>query len=166
MVLVGGSARLLQARLLLEQGHHDQAVSTAHPVLNEWNKAATPGYALLNGTAIIAVLKVIAERNDTGAIRMLQLFSDGPYTVEGLNSSPANKMVLKGLLEPLTDRECDVLELIIAGRTNRQISAELYISNETVKSHAARIFRKLDVHSRTQAIARARELGMSPPKGG
>jgi len=166
MASVGGSARLLQARLLLEQGHHDQAVSTAHPVLNEWNKAATPGYALLNGTAIIAVLKVIAERNDTGAIRMLQLFSDGPYTVEGLNSSPANKMVLKGLLEPLTDRECDVLELIIAGRTNRQISAELYISNETVKSHAARIFRKLDVHSRTQAIARARELGMSPPKGG
>ena len=75
-------------------------------------------------------------------------------------------MVLKGLLEPLTHRECDVLELIIAGRTNRQISAELHISNETVKSHAARIFRKLDVHSRTQAIARARELGMSPPTGG
>jgi ATP/maltotriose-dependent transcriptional regulator MalT len=166
MASVGGSARLLQARLLLEQGDHDQAVKTAHPVLNKWNKAATPGYALLDGTAIIGVLNLMVEHNDTGAIPMLQLFSEGLNTVEGLSSSPANRMVLKGLLEPLTHREYEVLELIIAGRTNRQISAELHISNETVKSHAARIFRKLEVHSRTQAIARVRELGLSPPKGG
>lgn len=66
-----------------------------------------------------------------------------------------------GLLLPesLTPRECDVLALLVAGRTNLEISRELHISKETVKSHVAHIFRKLEVRPRTQAVIRARELG-------
>lgn len=61
--------------------------------------------------------------------------------------------------DPLTPRESDVLRLIVAGRTNRQIGEELYITEETVKTHVVRILRKLDVTSRTQAAVRGRELG-------
>jgi LuxR family maltose regulon positive regulatory protein len=64
----------------------------------------------------------------------------------------------KPLPEPLTSREQDVLELIAAGLTNAEIGVRLFISEETVRKHAGNIYGKLDVHSRTEAVARAREL--------
>jgi LuxR family transcriptional regulator, maltose regulon positive regulatory protein len=50
-----------------------------------------------------------------------------------------------GLAEPLTPREVDVLRLITAGATHRQIAEQLFISEETVKTHVVRVLRKLDV---------------------
>ncbi len=64
------------------------------------------------------------------------------------------------LPEPLTRREEDVLELMAAGLTNREIAEQLIISPETVKKHAASIYGKLGVHSRTEAAARARDLDL------
>jgi len=64
------------------------------------------------------------------------------------------------LIEPLTRRELEVMQLIAAGATNAQIGQELYIAVGTVKNHVKNIYSKLDVHSRTQAIARSRELGL------
>lgn len=52
-----------------------------------------------------------------------------------------------------------MLRLLVAGRSNPQTGAELYMTAETVKSHVAQILRKLDVTSRTQAAIRGRELG-------
>jgi len=60
----------------------------------------------------------------------------------------------------LTGRELEVLRLVAAGKTNRDISKELYVSEATVKSHLVHIFAKLDVDSRTAAVARARESGV------
>jgi LuxR family maltose regulon positive regulatory protein len=62
------------------------------------------------------------------------------------------------LCEPLSERELEVLQLIAAGKTNRRISSELFVSVGTVKTHINNVYRKLDAHSRTQAVARAREL--------
>ncbi len=62
----------------------------------------------------------------------------------------------------LSDRETEVLQLIAAGLTNREIAERLYLSLYTVKAHARSIYDKLDAHSRTQAVARARELGILP----
>jgi LuxR family maltose regulon positive regulatory protein len=64
------------------------------------------------------------------------------------------------LPEPLTTREQEVLQLIGAGLTNREIAATLVISPETVKKHTASIYGKLGVRSRREAVARARKLAL------
>ena len=65
-----------------------------------------------------------------------------------------------GLPEPLSERELEVLQLIAVGKTNRRIATELFVSVGTVKTHINNLYRKLDAHSRTQALARARELNL------
>ncbi len=64
--------------------------------------------------------------------------------------------------EILSNREIEVLQHIAAGLTNREIATRLYLSLYTVKAHARSIYDKLDAHSRTQAAARARALGIMP----
>lgn len=65
-----------------------------------------------------------------------------------------------GLLEPLTKRELEILGLLAEGRSNKEIGRELYRALDTIKGHNRNIFGKLQVRNRTQAVARARELGL------
>jgi LuxR family maltose regulon positive regulatory protein len=65
-----------------------------------------------------------------------------------------------GLIEPLTEQELKVLRLLAAGRSNASMAAELFVAQSTVKTHLIHLYRKLDAHSRTQAVARARALGL------
>ena len=64
------------------------------------------------------------------------------------------------LIEPLSAREREVLGLIAQGLSNEAIARTLVVSIATVKKHATGIFGKLGVSSRTEAVVRARELGM------
>jgi LuxR family maltose regulon positive regulatory protein len=64
------------------------------------------------------------------------------------------------LVEPLSGRELEILKLITQGLSNREIGARLFLALDTVKGHNRRIFDKLQVQSRTEAIARAREVGL------
>ena len=64
------------------------------------------------------------------------------------------------LVEPLTERELEVLRLVAGGASNRDIAAQLILSVGTVKKHTNNIFGKLGVQSRTQAIAKARAFGL------
>ena len=66
-----------------------------------------------------------------------------------------------GLVEPLSDREIEILRLIAAGMTNQEIAAQLVVSISTIKTHINRTYRKLDVHSRTQALVKISELGIA-----
>ncbi len=62
--------------------------------------------------------------------------------------------------EPLTAREIEVLRLVAEGRSNREIADHLFLALDTIKGHNRRIFARLGVQRRTEAIARARELGL------
>jgi LuxR family maltose regulon positive regulatory protein len=67
-----------------------------------------------------------------------------------------------GLLEPLSERELDVLRLIAEGLTNSEIATRLVLSIHTIKTHTRNIYGKLDAHNRTEAVAKARALGVLP----
>ena len=73
-----------------------------------------------------------------------------------LPSAPAAQL----LIEPLTDRELEVLQLIAQGLTNREIGERLFLALSTVKGHNRNIYGKLGVRRRTEAVARAQELGL------
>ncbi|MEU2792827.1 response regulator transcription factor [Streptomyces sp. NPDC007100] len=60
----------------------------------------------------------------------------------------------------LSPREIDILRLVAQGRTNREIAAQLYLSEGTVKNHVSRILGRLALRDRTQAALRARDLGL------
>jgi DNA-binding NarL/FixJ family response regulator len=60
----------------------------------------------------------------------------------------------------ISERELEVLELLAAGRSNKEIAGRLNVSPNTVKTHLAKLYEKLEVKRRTEAILRARELGM------
>jgi LuxR family maltose regulon positive regulatory protein len=77
-------------------------------------------------------------------------------------TAPARRQVMvnQSLVEPLSGREIEVLQLIAAGLSNREIAERLVIAPGTVKRHSNNIYGKLGVRSRTQAVARARELGL------
>ena len=64
------------------------------------------------------------------------------------------------IVEPLSQREQEVLQLIALGFSNAQVASQLVVSPGTVKAHTASIYRKLDVANRTEAVARARQLGI------
>jgi LuxR family maltose regulon positive regulatory protein len=66
------------------------------------------------------------------------------------------------LVDPLSERELEVLRLIALGKTNQEIAQQLIVARGTVKAHASHIYRKLDVANRTEAVTRARQLGILP----
>ncbi len=77
-------------------------------------------------------------------------------------ASPTTARLEDGLPISLSAREMEVLALIAEGKSNQEISAELYLALNTVKRHAYNIFAKLEVKKRTQAVSRARQLGLIP----
>jgi len=70
--------------------------------------------------------------------------------------------IAQPLIEPLSERELEILQLIAGGLSNQEIGAQLYLSLNTVKAHTRNIYGKLGVNSRMQAAARARTLGILP----
>ncbi len=66
----------------------------------------------------------------------------------------------RGIVEPLTSRELEVLEMLAAGRSNQAIARQLVITLDTVKKHVTHILGKLGAANRTEAVSRARQLGL------
>jgi LuxR family maltose regulon positive regulatory protein len=125
---------------------------------------------LAEGAALAAVLRpLLADRqlNDmVGIARMPRAFLGdlaAAFDRQGTPVLPASRpgaVAVPGLLEPLSARELEVLGLVSAGRPNRAIAEELFISLDTVKRHVSHLFAKLGVANRTEAVAQARALGL------
>jgi DNA-binding CsgD family transcriptional regulator len=73
---------------------------------------------------------------------------------------PEQKLPTQQLIDPLTDRELEVLRLLALGLANREIAVKLFLSVGTVKWYTGQVYQKLQVGNRTQAVARGREIGL------
>jgi len=93
------------------------------------------------------------------AIHLLSQFDSEPHIITAMQEKAS---LTGGLVEPLSQRELEVLHLIAVGRTNQEIARQLIVAPGTVKAHTASIYRKLDVANRTEAVAHARKLGILP----
>jgi len=101
-----------------------------------------------------------APRVPLGCLARLQrAFSREPAAPPGSGQGTA---AWPGLIEPLTGREVEVLGMLAAGRSNQAIADQFVITLDTVKKHVSHILGKLGAASRTEAVARARELGLIP----
>jgi LuxR family maltose regulon positive regulatory protein len=91
--------------------------------------------------------------------RVTQAF-DGKPAVPG--SAPAAAAGVPGLIDPLTGRELQVLAMLAVGEPNQAIANELFVTVFTVKKHVSHLLGKLGAANRTEAVARARDLGLIP----
>ena len=73
---------------------------------------------------------------------------------------PRASQASQALIEPLSERELEILRLVANGASNREIATRLFIAEGTVKNHLTSILGKLGVHDRTQAALKARDLGL------
>ena len=83
-----------------------------------------------------------------------------PAEAPTLEPFSPNKAHLRNL--DITARELEILDLVARGLSNREIASQLFVSENTVKTHCARAFDKLGAARRTQAVQRAKELGLLP----
>jgi LuxR family maltose regulon positive regulatory protein len=143
----------LQALALRARGDADRALSALERALA---LAQPEGYVrtfVNEGEALARLLhRVLMRGIAPGYVSELLAASGG--------SAQPGAPVAQALVEVLTEREMEVLRLIAAGLSNREIARELVVAVSTVKSHINHIYGKLDVKNRTQAIARAQTLGL------
>ena len=123
-------------------------------------KAGASGFLLKRTPAedLVAGIRVVAEGAALLAPsvtqRLIETFRSRP---EATTSRDASE------LDDLTDREREVLVLVARGMTNGDIAAHLFLSEGTVKTHVKRIFAKMGLHDRTQAVILAYEVGLVRP---
>jgi LuxR family maltose regulon positive regulatory protein len=113
-----------------------------------------------HGTGMGALLREMAakQRDSSYVARVLAAFRDDsvPQRTADRPPSPAGQP----LVEPLGQREIEVLQHVASGRSNKEIADEMVVAVSTVKWYLRNIYDKLQVHRRTQAVARARELNL------
>ena len=161
-------ARVLQAIALETVGDEPAALAALAEALA---LAAPEGYLRVfvdEGAALAAVLRTLvttpakarAATHVPSAYlgRLLHAFEQAGQAI--MPPGPGNAAVLPGLAAALSARELQVLALLAAGKTNQAIASELVITLDTVKRHVTHILEKLGVANRTQAVIRARELGL------
>ena len=157
----------LQARTLDAQGDRDAAVAI---LIKALALAEPDGFVRIfveEGEGMQSLM-VAAARQLESAIDPT-LISLKVYVAKLLDAFPASQKAgalshplpkTDGLVEALTARELEVLQLIAAGDSNQTIADKLVISLSAVKKHTGNVFGKLNVNSRTQAVAHARQLGL------
>lgn len=147
-LVAGGSARVL----VLTTFDNDEYVYEAL-------KSGASGFMLKSAPRdqLISAVRIVARGEQLLAPAITRRLIEDYVRRAGTRSErPAR-------LDDLSDRELDVLRLLARGRPNQEIAKELFISEATVKTHIGRIFAKLDVRDRAQAVVVAYESGLVRP---
>jgi LuxR family maltose regulon positive regulatory protein len=152
---------VLQSLAYQAQGEKDKAVQVLGDALA---LAAPGGFIRLFVDEGPAMAQLLTETASRGIMlesikKILAAFGTQEHKREDKSSlhSPTSS---QPLIEPLSQRELEVLQLIAQGLSNHEISTRLFLALNTVKGHNQKIFDKLQVQRRTEAVARARELGL------
>ena len=149
---------VLQAVALHAHGEKEKAIQ----LLSETLTLAEPGgFIRLFKDEGIPMAQLLQEAASHGVIpaytgKLLSAFDTVQQKSEDKPAQPLTRL----LIEPLSQRELKVLQLIAQGLTNREIGERLFLALDTVKGYNRKIFDKLQVQSRTEAVARARVLGL------
>ena len=160
----------LMALALAASGDQPSALRTLATALE---LACPRGYVRVfadEGAPMAALLGQVAESQRAGQpeasivpadylSRILAAFDPGPT---GAGKAAGTRTLAAGLTELLTERELEVLRLLAAGWSNQRIARDLTVALDTTKKHVSHILAKLDAASRTEAAARARDLGLIP----
>lgn len=150
---------VLQAETYHTFGETAQAVSILSALLSSTESEGFIRLYLDAGQLLTDLLKGVLTTRYPVSTRytnkLLEAMNAAP-----LPESPALASTTHPLIDPLTDREREVLEYLAAGYSNRDMAQILFVSEGTIKTHIKSIYSKMDVHSRTQAAARARALGI------
>jgi len=156
--------RLSQALTLQSAGRNREALDALKLALE---RAEAEGYVrtfLDEGQPLQTLIDQWLGNTNPGSLRnyalyLLTQFDKEPRAVTAVGEKGA---ATGGLIDPLSQRELEVLQLMSLGKTNQQIARQLVVAQGTIKAHASNIYRKLDVSNRTEAIAHARELNILP----
>jgi LuxR family transcriptional regulator, maltose regulon positive regulatory protein len=161
--------RALQALALEAAGDHAGALAALAEALTLAAPAGWLRVFLDEGPPMAVLLGKLAAARAKGQAAAAHLPADhlnrllGAFDQAGLPVLARPRRggaMVAGMIEPLSARELEVLGLLAAGLSNQAIAEELVVTAETVKSHVAHVLGKLGVANRTQAVARARELGL------
>jgi LuxR family transcriptional regulator, maltose regulon positive regulatory protein len=149
-------ALVLQVLALQQCGENEKAAQ----VLSDALAAAEPGGFIRlfvdEGEPIRELISHAAVKSSHLAYARKLLAAFPPPAGE----QPSSTAAPSPLVEPLSQRELEVLRLIAEGLSNQEIGERLFLALDTVKGHNRRIFEKLQVQRRTEAVSRARELGL------
>lgn len=120
-------------------------------------RAGAVGYLLKDVSSDRLVEAILAAARDESVLQP----SVAAKVLARLAQLPADdRPAPQPLVVPLSERELDVMRLLADGRTNREIAAELFLAEGTVKNHVTNVLAKLGARDRTQAALRARALGL------
>jgi LuxR family maltose regulon positive regulatory protein len=162
-----GSA--IEILILRALAHHVQGdiLAALAPLERALVLAEPEGYVLVFVDEGRPMAQLLAEGAARGIVphytARLLAASDAEGRIDPDDSPRPTAPASQHLVEPLSDRELEVLHLIAQGLSNREIGEKLFLAIITVKGHNRNIFRKLQVRRRTEAVARARELGLLQP---
>jgi LuxR family maltose regulon positive regulatory protein len=155
-------AKCLRALALQESGHPEEALAALGEALELGESAGYARVFVDAGPPMMELLRRAGSRGiRPGYVGHLIAAFGATHPAVALDDM-GRPIPIQPLVEPLTARELEVLQLLAEGLPNREIARRLFVSLSTTKTHTRNVYGKLGVRSRGEAVDRARTLGILP----